>query len=123
MDFKKICVDKTILILSMIVIIFQIYGMVYLTPKIQIIMQTTDGAERRELIKASALNIPFLAIFVVGVLSTLAFPAVFFIKNRAITAKKWLLVIIALAVYFLNLYLVLAIIVLGLYLWKNMQRA
>ncbi len=119
MNLNKIRLNKTILTLAFIVILFQFFGLAYIVPRMMEIAKASDEATRNHLFQSLGQNIPFLVTFVVGGLSTLIFPAMFFIINRNITTKKWLLVIIALGVYFLKGgYIVLATICLGLYLWR-----
>ena len=90
----------------------------YVAPKLLEIWQETNPELRDEVLKSLVTNIPFIVTFLVGITSALVFPAIFIIQNRGITQKKWMLVIVALLVYALNLYLVLAVVCLGIYLWK-----
>jgi TRAP-type uncharacterized transport system fused permease subunit len=118
MDLKRTKISNTILILSVVVILFHLFCLYYIAPKLLEIWQETNPELRDEVLKSLVANIPFIVTFFVGILSILIFPATFFIQNRGITKKKWLLVIVALLVYFLNLYLILAVVCLGIYLWK-----
>jgi len=117
----KFKVSGVTLFLAVVTVFFQIYAIVYLTPQIMELNQEMNDANREQMIKSLFMNIPFIFVFVIGINSTLVFPAHFFIKNRAVTEKKWLLVIMVLVVYFLNLYLLLAILCLSVYLWKFWQ--
>lgn len=117
---SKIKISSVTLFLATVTVAFQVYVIVYVFPYMTKIMQETDKVARLEMAKSFALNVPLILIFLVGVISTLVLPLHFFIKNRTVI-RKWLMIVMALAVYFLNLYLLLAVFCLFIYLGNVWQ--
>ena len=111
-------INNAILVLSAVVVLFHIFLVYYFGSMVLEISQEADEEARDEMLEASVVNAPFIITVLIGACSVLILPAAFFIKNRGITDKKWLLAICAVAVYLLSLYLLVAVACLGIYLWN-----
>ncbi len=90
---KRVLINDAILVLSAIVVLFHIFLVYYIVPMVLNISRQTDPEARDAMLEALVINTPFIITLSIAILSILILPLAFFLKNRGITNRKWLLVI------------------------------